>query len=84
MEGTSLSRESGVMFTTSACCCFLDPEIYQITLSLRVETWQNVIPELGYFRRSTGMSQKVPEVECFRGRGKLELGTERRPLGALG
>lgn len=43
-----------------------------------------MIPELGYFRRSTRMSQKVPEVECFRGRGKLELDTERRPLGALG
>lgn len=71
VEGTSLCQMNTMVFTAGSCYGFFYPEVYQISFSLRGEIWETVMPELGYFGRSTRMSQKVPEVECFRGRGKL-------------
>lgn len=71
VEGTSLCQMNRMVFTAGSCYGFFYPEVYQISFSLRGEIWETVMPELGYFGRSTRMSQKVPEVECLRGRGKL-------------
>lgn len=66
-----LSRRLGSCSLLARAVALLDSEVYLITLSLRVETWDNVMPELEYFGRRTRISQKVSELECFRGSEKL-------------
>lgn len=66
-----LSRRLGSCSLLARAVAFLDSEVYLITLSLRLETWDTVLSELGYFGRRTRISQKVSELKCFRGSEKL-------------
>lgn len=67
----SLFQQGRVLFTPSASHCFADPEVYDISLCLRLKTWKSVMLEFACFGRSPSMSQKVLEEECSGGRKEL-------------
>lgn len=70
--GHILLGETEVMFTANSSCCFLEPEVYQISWSLRVETWgEYACMNLEILEKGQGWVRKFQSWSVLVGRGNL-------------